>query len=148
LPTTLDFVARLAAAIAAGLAIGFNRNLTGKPLGMRTLALVSLSAAIVTLSAISFLGFDAPKPAMARVLQGIIEGVMTGMGFIGAGVILRDREAQTVHGLTTAASVWVTAALGIACGLAAWPIAISGTLIAVAVLVVLRWVESRWHIVD
>lgn len=148
MPTTLDFVARLAAAIAAGLAIGFNRNLTGKPLGMRTLALVSLSAAIVTLSAISFLGFDAPKPAMARVLQGIIEGVMTGMGFIGAGVILRDREAQTVHGLTTAASVWVTAALGIACGLAAWPIAISGTLIAVAVLVVLRWVESRWHIVD
>jgi len=141
-------VARLAAAIAVGLAIGVNRNLAGKPLGMHTLALVSLSAAIVTLSTISFLGFDAPKPAIARVLQGIIEGVMTGMGFIGAGVILRDREAQTVHGLTTAASVWVTAALGIACGLAVWPIVISGTLIAVGVLVVLRWVENRWHIVE
>lgn len=146
--TTLDFVARLSAAIAVGLAIGVNRNLAGKPLGMRTLALVSLSAAIVTFSAISFLGTDAPKTATARVLQGIIEGIMTGMGFIGAGVILRDRDSQTVHGLTTAASVWITAALGISCGLGLWLIALTGTLLAVVVLAVLRWIESRSHIVD
>jgi len=84
---------------------------------------------------------------MARVLQGIVEGVMTGVGFLGANVILRDKESQTVHGLTTAASVWVTAALGIACGLGAWRIAIAGTILTVAILALLRWLESRWHIV-
>ena len=54
------------------------------------------------------------------MVQGIIQGVMAGIGFIGAGVILRDTKEKTVKGLTTAATVWVTAALGIACGLAAW----------------------------
>lgn len=79
------------------------------------------------------------------MLQGIVEGVMTGMGFIGAGVILRDRNQQTVHGLTTAASVWVTAALGIACGLAAWPIVGCGTGLTVAILALLPWIEGAWH---
>jgi putative Mg2+ transporter-C (MgtC) family protein len=54
------------------------------------------------------------------VVQGIIQGVMGGIGFIGAGVILRDYQTQTVENLTTAATVWLTAGLGIACGLAAW----------------------------
>ena len=70
---------------------------------------------------------------MARVLQGIVEGVMTGLGSLGAGVILRDKESQTVYGLTTAASVWVTAALVIACGLGAWRIAITGTVLTIAI---------------
>ena len=59
--------------------------------------------------------------AASRVIQGLIQGVMAGISFIGAGVVLRDAKAQMVQGLTTAATVWVTAALGIACGLGAWP---------------------------
>lgn len=145
---TLDYLLRFAAAIAVGLAIDVNRDLAGKPLGMRTLALVSLGAAIVALTAVSFIGFDAEANAMARVLQGIVEGVMRGSGFLGAGVILRDKELQTVYGLTTAASVWVTAALGIACGLGRWRIAITGTILTIAILALLRWIEDRWHIVD
>jgi len=58
--------------------------------------------------------------AMSRVVQGIIQGIMAGISFVGAGVILRNAENRTVEGLTTAATVWVSAALGIACGLGAW----------------------------
>jgi putative Mg2+ transporter-C (MgtC) family protein len=89
---------------------------------MRTLGLVSLGAAVVSLSTIHFQGLAHHPDALSRVVQGIIQGIMAGIGFIGAGVILRDRETQTVKGLTTAATVWVTAALGIAYGLAAWAI--------------------------
>ena len=110
----LDQVLRLLAAAGAGIAVGFNRELREKPLGMRTLALVSLGAAVAALAALSFDDLTASPEALARVVQGILSGVLTGIGFIGAGVVLRDRNAATVYGLTTAATVWITAALGIA----------------------------------
>ena len=86
---------------------------------MRTLGLVALGAAVVAVAAIQVPGMAENPDAMSRVVQGIIQGVMAGISFIGAGVILRDAKARTVEGLTTAATVWVTAALGIACGLGA-----------------------------
>jgi putative Mg2+ transporter-C (MgtC) family protein len=76
------------------------------------------------------------------VVQGIIQGVMAGISFIGAGVILRNPEAQTVEGLTTAATVWVAAALGIACGLAAWNVVVIGVVLALLLLVVMYWIEK------
>jgi putative Mg2+ transporter-C (MgtC) family protein len=76
------------------------------------------------------------------VVQGVIQGIMAGIGFIGAGVILRDREAQTVTGLTTATTVWVTAALGIACGLAAWAIVGLSLALALFLLVGVGWLEK------
>ena len=117
-----DALMRLGAATAAGIAIGINRDLTNKPIGMRTLALVSLGAAAVTVAAIQFSFIDDHPDALSRVVQGVIQGIMAGISFIGAGVILRDPKAGDVSGLTTAATVWVTAALGIACGLGAWVI--------------------------
>jgi putative Mg2+ transporter-C (MgtC) family protein len=66
-------------------------------------------------------------------VQGVIQGIMAGISFIGAGVILRDSQRQEVTGLTTAATVWVTAALGIACGLGAWVIV--GVTVTLALLV-------------
>jgi putative Mg2+ transporter-C (MgtC) family protein len=75
-------------------------------------------------------------------VQGIIQGIMAGISFIGAGVILRDAQARTVEGLTTAATVWVTAALGIACGLAAWTIVGAALVIALILLVALGWMEG------
>ena len=128
-----DVVMRLGAATAAGIAFGINRDLTHKPIGMRTLALVSLGAATVTVAAIqvSFIGSD--PDALSRVVQGAIQGIMAGISFIGAGVILRDPDRNEVSGLTTAATVWVTAALGIACGLGAWVIV--GVTVTLALLV-------------
>ena len=77
-------------------------------------------------------------------MQGVIQGIMAGIGFIGAGVILRDSTTKTVTGLTTAATVWVTAALGIACGLAAWSIVGMAVALALFLLVGLGWLEDNY----
>jgi putative Mg2+ transporter-C (MgtC) family protein len=128
-----DALMRLSAATAAGIAIGINRDLTNKPIGMRTLALVSLGAAAVTVASIQFSFIDNHPDALSRVVQGVIQGIMAGISFIGAGVILRDADRKEVTGLTTAATVWITAALGIACGLGAWVIV--GVTVTLALLV-------------
>jgi putative Mg2+ transporter-C (MgtC) family protein len=68
---------------------------------------------------------------------------MVGVGFIGAGVIMRDASSNKVHGLTTATTVWIAAALGIACGLADWLVVATGLVLALAILIVLKMVERR-----
>ena len=138
-----DILLRLFAATAAGIALGLNRDLQNKPIGMRTLGLVALGTAIVVVSTIYFENLVGHPDALSRVVQGVIQGLMAGISFIGAGVILRDPGKQTVEGLTTAATVWVTAALGIACGLAAWKIAATGVVLALVLLAVFGWIE-RW----
>jgi len=138
-----DILFRLGAATAAGMALGLNRDLQNKPIGMRTLALVALGAAIVVVATVYFENLVAHPDGLSRVVQGVIQGIMAGISFIGAGVILRDAQARTVEGLTTAATVWVTAALGIACGLAAWKVAAVAVGISLFLLVVVGWVE-RW----
>lgn len=129
----LDIALRLGAAVGSGMLIGINRDMADKPIGMRTLGLVSLGAAVATLAGIQFKDLAAHPDALSRVVQGILQGIMAGISFIGAGVILRDREAKSVEGLTTAATVWVTAALGIACGFAAWTIVAGALLLALFV---------------
>ena len=138
----LEVGLRLAAAAAAGATIGINRDLANKPIGMRTLGLVALGAAVVAVASIQVTGMADNPDAMSRVVQGIIQGVMAGISFIGAGVILRDAKARTVEGLTTAATVWVTAALGIACGLGRWNVVVIGVVIALVLLVAVAWVEA------
>jgi putative Mg2+ transporter-C (MgtC) family protein len=138
----LDVLLRLVAAVAVGLVVGLNRDMQQKQLGMRTLAMVSLGAAVVTISTMEYV--DYAQDAESRVLQGIIQGVLTGIGFIGAGVILHDTRAQEIYGLTTAATVWVTAALGIACGLGAWPPVIAGVILSIAVLYGLGKLEAHF----
>jgi putative Mg2+ transporter-C (MgtC) family protein len=131
---TLDIVLRLAAAVGAGAILGLNRDLNGKPTGARTLGLVALSAALVSLATVSVEGMADSPDALSRVIQGLIQGVLAGIGFLGAGVIIRDHSDGTVQNLTTAATVWATAALGLACGLAAWPIIGIGLLFMMLVL--------------
>jgi len=118
---------RLSVATLVGCAIGLNRELYGKPAGMRTHALVALGAALMTVSSLDLAGKDS-----AAVLR-TVQGIMAGIGFLGGGVILRDESNHSVHGLTTAASIWVVAALGIACGAGQW----ATTLVAVALTLVL-----------
>jgi putative Mg2+ transporter-C (MgtC) family protein len=138
----LEVGLRLGAAAAAGATIGINRDLADKPIGMRTLGLVALGAAVVSVASIQVTGMADNPDAMSRVVQGILQGVMAGISFIGAGVILRDAKARTVEGLTTAATVWVTAALGIACGLGRWNVVVIGVVIALVLLVAVAWVEA------
>ena len=119
---------RLLAALATGMAVGLNRDLSGKPVGMRTLGLVALGAALVVLAGTGPDGVHLAPDAVSRVIQGIL----TGIGFIGG---------RTVHGLTTAASVWISAALGIAAGLGAWVVLIAGAALALVTLVFGRRIE-------
>jgi putative Mg2+ transporter-C (MgtC) family protein len=134
-PDLLDIGLRLGAAALAGMLIGVNRDIADKPIGMRTLGLVALGAAIASVATIEFKDLADHPDALSRVVQGVLQGIMAGISFIGAGVILRDREAKQVEGLTTAATVWVTAALGIACGLAAWSIVAVGLGLALFLLI-------------
>jgi putative Mg2+ transporter-C (MgtC) family protein len=109
-----DVFLRLAAAVAAGALIGLDRELRRKPAGLRTLALVSLWSALFVLETIAMAG--AYTDATSRVIQGVV----TGVGFLGAGSIIRGHDEESVRGLTTAASIWLAAATGIACGMAIW----------------------------
>jgi putative Mg2+ transporter-C (MgtC) family protein len=143
--TFFDFTAilRLLAAAAAGILLGLPHNLAVKPIGMRTLALVSLGAAMVSIAALRYPALGSDPNAASRVLQGIVQGLMVGVGFIGAGVILRDMRTNRVHGLTTATTVWIAAALGIACGVGDWTVAATGLVVALAVLLVLKKFERQ-----
>lgn len=139
---------RMGAAALVGAIIGINRDLAGKPMGMRTLGLVSLGAASVSVATIQVQGMAENPDAMSRVVQGIIQGIMAGISFIGAGVILRNPQSRTVEGLTTAATVWVAAALGVACGLAAWNVVFLGATMTLALLVAGAWIENLFAIKD
>jgi putative Mg2+ transporter-C (MgtC) family protein len=114
-----EIAMRLGAALLLGSALGLNRELHGKPAGLRTHVLVSLGAAVAAVVSCGFPGeSNAMDPnAISRVLQGIL----TGIGFLGAGVILRDPTGH-VTGLTTAATIWICAVLGVACGLGYWSV--------------------------
>ena len=130
-------VLRLSVATLVGAAIGLNRELHDKPAGLRTHALVTLGAAIVATVTLQPGAGALPDPgAIGRVIQ----GVLTGIGFIGAGVILRDMTGH-VTGLTTAATIWVCAAIGILCGLGYWSMVVISLLLVLAVLVLGRFVE-------
>lgn len=114
-----ELVLRLSIATLMGGTLGANRELHGKPAGVRTHALVTLGAATVTVITLhSQAGTTEPDP---NALSRIIQGILTGVDFLGAGVILRD-TAGHVTGLATAATIWVCAALGIVCGLGYWSV--------------------------
>lgn len=125
---TLDAALRLGSAVAIGGLVGLDRGLRQKPAGLRTHALVALGAALMTYTGIELAPME--PGAITRVLQGVIAGV----GFLGGGVILRDAQDQRVRGLTTAASIWIVAGLGMACGAGHWR---TGLLASVFTLVVL-----------
>lgn len=129
---TWEVLARLTAAMAAGFVLGINRDLRGKPAGVRTHGLVALGSCLVTVVIMEISrtagGFNAD--AVSRVIQGII----TGIGFLGGGVILKLAATRTVQGLTTAASIWITACLGIAFGAGMWRTGILALVLTLAVL--------------
>ncbi len=128
----VDTVLRLGAATLIGAAIGLNRDLRGKPIGVRTLGLVGLASAVATLAVVSE---DGDPSNTITAASRVIQGVLTGIGFLGAGVIVRRNIGNKVHGLTSAASAWATACFGLVCGLGAWPIVATAVVLAFVVLV-------------
>jgi putative Mg2+ transporter-C (MgtC) family protein len=121
---SVEIAIRLGFAALAGVALGLNRDLHGKPTGVRTLGLVGLAAALAVIA----VGRDAGNAS--RVIQGIV----TGIGFLGAGVIIRSEKGKHVHNLTTAACVWLTACAGAACGIGEWQLLLIGAPIVFVIL--------------
>jgi putative Mg2+ transporter-C (MgtC) family protein len=135
----LEIILRLVVAAMAGVALGLNRDLRGKPTGVRTLGLVGLAACMVVLAVSNG---DPGNPG--RVIQGIV----TGIGFLGAGVIVRNQMGKQVHGLTTAACVWLTACIGAGCAVGDWQVLVIAAPLIVAILVYggkfEKWVHRKW----
>src|SRR4051794_5116791 len=130
---------RVAAAGGLGALIGLERESRNQLAGMRTHALVAAGAAVVTLA--GAYGFSdihrGPHVDPMRVAAQIASGI----GFIGAGAIIRDRGS--VRGITTAAALWTSAAVGLAAGAGLWRVALAGAAVTLVVLVLLRPVRTR-----
>ena len=144
MPPTLEITEialRLGVAVLAGGLIGLDREIKKRPAGLQTHALVALGAALTVL--VVAMGTGPIGDPMSRAVQGII----TGIGFVGAGVIMQHERERRVEGLTTAASIWTSAAIGMACG--AGYFALAGVALAAIVIVLVAggwlegWLERR-----
>jgi putative Mg2+ transporter-C (MgtC) family protein len=133
-PLFLRIVIRLLAAAVCGAIVGYERERTGKSAGLRTHMLVSLSSAIFVVAPLE------AGLAPADVSR-IVQGVAAGIGFIGAGAILKRTDEHEVLGLTTAAGIWLTAAIGVAAGLGSLGVAAFAVLLALVILSLLARVE-------
>jgi putative Mg2+ transporter-C (MgtC) family protein len=139
----LDLLTRLGVAAVLGLVLGMDREFRGRAAGLRTHGLICFSAAAMTASMISLyhqIGGQMEENQL-DVLR-IFEATGAFIGIIGAGLIVFSRGK--VKNLTTAAHLWLTAVVGIACGAAQWPLVVIGAAISILMLTVLGLVEQRW----
>src|SRR6476620_2342695 len=128
---------RVIAGTLLGALVGLQRERARKPAGLRTHMLVCLGTAVVVLAGS---GAGMSTDGLSRVIQGVV----TGIGFVGAGSILKLSQERKIQGLTTAAGLWMTAAIGVACGVGALGLAVIATILAVMVLA-LESVEKWWE---
>ncbi len=148
-PTTTTFIStndwlsltyRLTLACLVGGIIGWNRQASGKSAGLRTHMLVSLGAAVFVL-----IPLMVSSPGSGDALSRAIQGVATGVGFLGAGEILhqsvRDSNKPSIKGLTSAATIWLTAALGMTAGCGLWQLSLLATLITLLILSLAKKLE-------
>ncbi|HSC16230.1 MAG TPA: MgtC/SapB family protein [Gammaproteobacteria bacterium] len=133
---TVRVIVRLVAALIAGGVIGFQREASGKAAGLRTHMLVCAGTALFV---VTVLNIGMQQDAVSRVIQGLA----TGIGFLGAGAILKVESSHQIKGLTTAAGIWMTAALGVTIGVGQLGTAAIGTVLAWCVLAVLIKLDRR-----
>lgn len=145
---SMDFLIRLLAALVLGFILGLERELTNKYAGLRTHILVCLGACIFTI--ISIYGFPTFADGDNVVINNatgirdtgrVAAQIVTGIGFIGAGTVLRN--GPMIIGLTTAATLWISAAIGMSCGVGMYDVAVIATILSVAVLTLIRVFERR-----
>jgi putative Mg2+ transporter-C (MgtC) family protein len=129
-------VVRLLLAALLGGSLGYQRERSGKSAGMRTHMLIAIGSALFVV---------VPEQGGMAIgeLGRVIQGIVTGIGFLGAGAIIKHHAAESVQGLTTAAGVWMTAAIGVSCGLGRESTAILATALALAVLALVPHVAAR-----
>lgn len=153
-PVFWDIALRLSISTLIGAVIGLNRFMHNKPAGLKTHALVALGSTLLVITAIQlqngFSGTLLPSPgnaeqnAISRVIQGIVQGI----GFLGAGVILQRDSGSRVQGLTSAASIWLTAGIGIACGIGFWQLIVVAFVLVLLVVMFGGKIEKkiyRWY---
>jgi putative Mg2+ transporter-C (MgtC) family protein len=138
----IEMLLRLVAALVSGALIGYERSFHGRPAGLRTHVLVCLASSLLMLVTVYEMHWVKTGPDEIRLdPTRMAQGIMTGIGFLGAGVIVK--EGLNVRGLTTAASIWITSAIGILAGVGLYvPMAIS-VVMTLVVLSVFRWVEMK-----
>lgn len=138
----IGILVRLIAALAAGGIIGLERSFRGRAAGFRTHALVCLASSMLMMVTVYESQWFVHGGVRATIdPTRMAQGIMTGIGFLGAGVIVK--EGLTVRGLTTAASIWVTAAIGILTGIGFYYAAGLGVVLVLGTLSVFRWIEGR-----
>ncbi|HUP93320.1 MAG TPA: MgtC/SapB family protein [Burkholderiales bacterium] len=138
----VTIVSHLVVALVAGSLIGYERSYQGRPAGFRTHALVCMASALLMLvSLYQGLWFSASAEIVRVDPTRMAQGIMTGIGFLGAGVIVK--EGASVRGLTTAASIWITAAIGILAGIGFYFPVIVVTALTLGTLSTFRWIEAR-----
>jgi len=139
----LEISFRLVAALAAGGIIGLERSFRGRAAGFRTHALVCVASSLLMLVTVYEHQWFSPSGTSRVVVDPtrMAQGIMTGIGFLGAGVIVK--EGLTVRGLTTAASIWVTAAIGILTGIGFYFAAGLGVVLTLGTLSLFRWIEGK-----
>ena len=140
----IQIIIHLVSALTAGAIIGLERSFHGRPAGFRTHALVCLASSLLMMVTMyqsrwipAGIAIETIRTDPTRMAQGI----MTGIGFLGAGVIFK--EGLSVRGLTTAASIWITAAIGVLMGIGFYMPAILATALTLATLSIFRWIEAR-----
>ena len=127
---------RLSAALIVGTLVGLQRELTHKPAGLRTHMLVALGTSLFLISA-------AESGMSSADLSRLVQGIVTGIGFLGGGAILKLATEREIHGLTTAAGVWMTAAASVAAALGQVVVALVGTIVGLVVLITIRSLEQH-----
>ena len=141
--TQLEIAQRLMLALCMGASVGLERSYHGRPAGFRTHALVCLSTSLLMLVTV-YEGLWFTSHGESRVTLDptrMAQGIMTGIGFLGAGAIIK--EGFTIRGLTTAASIWITAAIGVLVGIGFYFPAILAVALALGTLSLFRWIEGR-----
>ena len=136
----LDLILPILGAVAAGGAIGFEREYHGRPAGLRTHVMVCLASSLLMLAAshqMQWMSAATPIDVLRIDPTRMAHGILTGVGFLCAGAIFQQK--LSVYGLTTAASLWFTSAIGVLFGVGLYELAVPGTLIALVVLVPFKW---------
>jgi putative Mg2+ transporter-C (MgtC) family protein len=138
---TAALAGRLALATLLGAALGVNREISLKPAGLRTHALVSLGACLLTVVGLQLGQPGGDTATTSRIIQGLVAGI----GFIGGGVILHRNDIRAVHNLTTAAAIWIAAGMGVAVGTGLWRGAVVTVILSLIVLTVGRAIDNALH---
>lgn len=144
--TWTDIIIRVGIAVVVGIIIGVERELSYHPAGIKTHALVCLGSAVASMIAIgmSYQIVDPNMPNVSVDISRIAAGVIPGIGFIGAGAIMKSKDSSVVTGITTAATVWISACFGLAIGMGYYKITLISMIAFLFTTIMLKWVENKF----